>query len=111
MGLSHFMVCLFTRLAQDDPRFSWGAAIGVYTFILTFASTWGPTVWVYQSEIFPLRIRAKGAGIATFFNWISNALIGKLTPLAMDAIGYYLYAVFGGIGITMAIFAIVFVPG
>lgn len=39
-----------------------------------------------------------------------NALIGKLTPLALESIDFYLYAVFGGIGIAMGLFAIFFVP-
>ncbi|KAL3899091.1 MAG: hypothetical protein SGCHY_002287 [Lobulomycetales sp.] len=110
MGISHFLVCLFTGLSHESSSLSWGAVFFVYTFILSYASTWGPTVWVYQSEIFPLRIRAKGSGLATFFNWIMNALIGKLTPLALESIDFYLYAVFGGIGIAMGLFAIFFVP-
>lgn len=41
-------------------------------FIASFASTWGPLAWVVVSEIFPLRIRAKGVAISVASNWIFN---------------------------------------
>lgn len=44
-------------------------AIFIYLYVLSFASTWGPVVWVYQSEIFPLRVRGKAVGLATLSNW------------------------------------------
>jgi hypothetical protein len=37
-------------------------------------------VWVYQSEIFPLRLRAKGTSISTVSNWVWNAVIAKIAP-------------------------------
>ncbi|KAJ3059187.1 hypothetical protein HK102_010109, partial [Quaeritorhiza haematococci] len=111
MGTSHFCVCLFTGLSKGGSAFlAWLAVFSVYSFILFFASTWGPTAWVYQSEIFPLRIRAKGTGIATVANWVSNAIIAKITPLIIEHIDFYTYTIFGGMGFAMAIFTLLFVP-
>ncbi|KAJ3221401.1 hypothetical protein HK099_003548 [Clydaea vesicula] len=111
MGISHYMVCLFIGLSKGgNSSYSFGAVIFVYIFILFFSSTWGPVVWVYQSEIFPQRIRAKGTGIATFVNWTMNAIIAKATPLIIAAIDFKLYIIFGTTGITMAAFCIAFVP-
>lgn len=39
-----------------------------------------------------------------------NAVIGKVTPLLLASIDFYLYAVFGGIGLAMGLFTLVFVP-
>jgi len=39
-----------------------------YLFVATFAPTWGPTTWVYVSEIFPLRYRAKANGLCAATN-------------------------------------------
>jgi Sugar (and other) transporter len=48
---------------------SYGAFFSIYVFLFCFASTWGPIAWVYQSEILPIRLRAKGTGAATMSNW------------------------------------------
>lgn len=42
-----------------------------YLFVATFAPTWGPTAWVYVSEIFPLRYRAKANGLCAATNCTS----------------------------------------
>ncbi|KAJ3085910.1 hypothetical protein HK102_013694 [Quaeritorhiza haematococci] len=111
MGTAHFCVCLFTGLSKTGSAFlAWLAVLSVYSFILFFASTWGPVVWVYQSEIFPLRIRAKGTGVATVANWSWNAVIAKVTPLVLARIDFYTYTIFGSMGMAMAIFTILFVP-
>lgn len=39
-----------------------------YLFVATFAPTWGPTAWVYVSEIFPLKYRAKANGLCAATN-------------------------------------------
>ncbi|KAJ3084961.1 hypothetical protein HK102_000449 [Quaeritorhiza haematococci] len=112
MGIAHFCVCLFTGLSKNGGSniLAWLAVFSVYAFILFFSSTWGPVVWVYQSEIFPLRVRAKATGAATFANWSWNAIIAKITPLIMEKIDYFTYTIFGSMGIAMAIFTILFVP-
>ncbi|KAJ3075817.1 hypothetical protein HK102_005528 [Quaeritorhiza haematococci] len=112
MGIAHFGVCLFTGLSKNGGSnvLAWLAVFSVYTFILFFSSTWGPVVWVYQSEIFPLRVRAKATGVATVANWSWNAVIAKVTPLIIEQIDFYTYTIFGSAGILMAIFSILFVP-
>ncbi|KAJ8109078.1 hypothetical protein OPT61_g7719 [Boeremia exigua] len=65
-------------------------------FIASFASTWGPFIWVVIGETFPLRTRAKQASLATAFNWLGNFMIGFLTPYANDGIGYAFGFVFFG---------------
>jgi sugar porter (SP) family MFS transporter len=39
---------------------SYTMIIFVYVFVAAFASSWGPTTWLYCTEIFPLSMRAKG---------------------------------------------------
>ena len=36
---------------------------------------WMATVWVYPAEIAPLKIRAKGAALATAANYLGNFLV------------------------------------
>jgi len=112
MSISHFGIALFYGLSTThilQPSLAWGALICVYTYTFCFSSCWGPTPWVYQSEIFPLRIRAKGQASATMANWVWNAIVAKVTPLVLDKIGFYTYLIFGSFCVLMSIFSL-FVP-
>ncbi len=53
----------------------------VIGFIAFFAISQGAVVWVYISEIFPTRVRAKGQALATTVLWITNAIISFAFPV------------------------------
>ena len=40
----------------------------------------GAVIWVYLSEVFPNRVRAKGQSLGSFTHWVMNALISGLFP-------------------------------
>ncbi len=50
-------------------------------FIACFAVSHGAVVWVYISEVFPTRLRAKGQSLGSSSHWISNAVISLVFPL------------------------------
>jgi hypothetical protein len=52
------------------------------------------TVWVYPSEILPLRLRQRGSSVSTACNWIFNYMIVQITPIALNNIGYKTYIIF-----------------
>ncbi|ALG86642.1 sugar porter family MFS transporter [Gordonia phthalatica] len=68
---------------------SWGvlALIGANLFVIAFAASWGPVMWVMLGEMFPNRFRAVALGLCTAVNWISNFIISLLFPAAMGAVG------------------------
>lgn len=82
---------------------SWGvmALIGANLFVIAFAASWGPVMWVMLGEMFPNRFRAVALGLCTAVNWISNFIISLLFPTAMDAVGpalvYAFFALCAGI--------------
>ena len=56
-------------------------------FVAAFAIGFGPVVWVFFSEIFPLRARSKAAGLSTAYvnflafvitSWFSSMLVSLL---------------------------------
>jgi MFS transporter, SP family, arabinose:H+ symporter len=51
------------------------------TYIAFFAFSQGAVIWVYLSEVFPNRVRAKGQGLGSFTHWIMNALISAVFPV------------------------------
>ncbi|TGZ78657.1 general substrate transporter [Ascodesmis nigricans] len=65
-------------------------------FIASFASTWGPGIWVAMGELYPIRIRGSSASIATTGNWLWNFLLTFFTPLITNQISYRYGYVFAG---------------
>jgi MFS transporter, SP family, arabinose:H+ symporter len=49
-------------------------------FIAFFAFSQGAVIWVYLSEVFPTRVRAKGQSLGSFTHWIMNAAISFIFP-------------------------------
>lgn len=62
----------------------------VLTYVAFFSIGPGPITWVYSSEIFPLRLRAQGAGVAVAVNRVMNATI------SMSFISLYKAITIGG---------------
>src|SRR3984957_1944599 len=49
-------------------------------FIAFFAFSQGAVIWVYLSEVFPNRVRAKGQSLGSFTHWVMNAAIALTFP-------------------------------
>jgi SP family sugar:H+ symporter-like MFS transporter len=85
--------------SEEDPnKQSVGSVmiVAACLFIASFASTWGPGVWVAIGEMYPLRIRSTAAAFATTGNWSWNFLLTFFTPFITNAIGYKYGYVFAG---------------
>lgn len=49
-------------------------------FMASFAFSQGAVIWVYLSEVFPNRVRAKGQSLGSLTHWLANALISWAFP-------------------------------
>lgn len=56
-------------------------------FIAFFAFSQGAVIWVYLSEVFPNRVRAKGQSLGSLTHWLMNALIAGVFPVMAAASG------------------------
>jgi len=50
-------------------------------FMGCFAISQGAVIWVYMSEVFPTRVRAKGQAVGTSTLWVTNAFISAVFPV------------------------------
>src|SRR5262249_38946628 len=66
----------------------------VLFYIGFFAISQGAVIWVYLSEVFPTRVRAKGQGLGSSTHWIMNALISGAFPLWANSSGGYPFIFF-----------------
>ncbi len=81
-----------------------------YLFVCTFAPTWGPGAWLYCSEIFPTRQRAKATALTTAADWILNFAIGMFTPPAFHNITWKTYIIFAVFCFCMTIHVFLLFP-
>ena len=50
-------------------------------FIASFSFSQGAVIWVFLSEVFPTRVRAKGQSLGSFTHWFMNAAISWSFPV------------------------------
>lgn len=76
-----------------------------YIFVGVYGLAWAPGAWIYASEVFPLRYRAKGVGLAAAGNWrcvfddfFSNTvLLTSLSPSFNLALAFFVPPAFENI--------------
>ncbi|KAK8250643.1 sugar transporter [Phyllosticta capitalensis] len=66
-----------------------------YLFVAMYGFTWAPVAWIYCSEVFPLRWRAKGVGLSAATNWAFNFALAYFVPPAFRNIQWRTYIIFG----------------
>ncbi|RSH85778.1 hypothetical protein EHS25_003919 [Saitozyma podzolica] len=98
-----------------DPNYhnegTGGAGIAaMFLFGFTFNSSFGPIAWLYQIEIFPMNLRAKGAGVATAATWLATLILLQIAPIAFNNIGWKYFLVFIVFNITNSILCYFFCP-
>ncbi|MDV2475755.1 sugar porter family MFS transporter [Rhodococcus zopfii] len=75
----------------------WGAValVGANLFVVFFAATWGPIMWVMLGEMFPNRMRAVALGLSTAANWLANFTVTLAFPPLTSTVGlWFLYSLF-----------------
>ncbi|CCH41377.1 Hexose transporter 2 [Wickerhamomyces ciferrii] len=109
IGAALSFICLFIysivgtlKIDRDalDPKVNRvpGIIMVLFTcgYFVSFAPTWGTSVGVLVSELYPIHIKSHGMALAYTFNWCSNFFIGFCTPIITDHIGYSFGFVFTG---------------
>lgn len=79
-------------------------------YIAFFAFSQGAVIWVYISEVFPNRVRAKGQSLGSFSHWIMNALISWTFPLMAVSSGGYPFVFFSAMMLLQFFVVLFFYP-
>jgi MFS transporter, SP family, arabinose:H+ symporter len=75
---------------QHQERLLWF----LVAYIAFFAISQGAVIWVYISEVFPNRVRAKGQALGSSSHWIMNAMIAYTFPQLAKSSGAYPFMFF-----------------
>ena len=90
-----------------------GGAIVLVSFLVFIASHafgQGAVIWVFISEIFPTRVRAKGQALGCFTHWFMCALIAWTFPMFAAKTGAHIFAFYAVMMVLQLIWVIVMMP-
>jgi len=79
-------------------------------FIAFFSFSQGAVIWVYISEVFPNRVRAKGQSIGSFTHWFMNAVVSILFPVVAATWGSAPFFFFAAMMALQFIVVLLFYP-
>ncbi|GER56324.1 sugar transporter family protein [Striga asiatica] len=68
-------------------RFGIFAVLLLGMYIVSYSPGMGTAPWIVNSEIYPLRYRGIGGGIAAVANWISNLIVSETFLTLTEAVG------------------------
>lgn len=91
---------------QHQKLFLWLLVV----YIAFFAISQGAVIWVYISEVFPNRVRAKGQSLGSSTHWVMNALISGIFPVLAVRSGAYPFVFFAAMMVVQFFVVLFFYP-
>ena len=79
-------------------------------FIASHAVGQGAVIWVFISEIFPNRLRARGQALGSFTHWIFAAGISQTFPLIAEQSGGFVFAFYALCMVGQLVWILVAMP-
>ncbi|KAI0179080.1 putative hexose transport-related protein [Hypoxylon sp. FL1284] len=114
MATCHIIIAVIVAKNSNQwstqPAAGWAAVVMVWLFVIHFGYSWGPCSWIIVAEIWPLSSRAYGTSLGASSNWMNNFIVGQVTPIMLNQIGYGTYVLFGLLTFMGAAFIWFFVP-
>jgi SP family galactose:H+ symporter-like MFS transporter len=112
MGLAMVTVgALFNMDLDRNPALGMWAIGALLVFIVGFAMSAGPIIWVLCAEIFPLSGRDLGVTFSTATNWIVNAIVGGTFLSLLATLGNgNTFLLYGGLNALFILFFLLLVP-
>ncbi|MGI3224174.1 MFS transporter, partial [Streptomyces sp. GTA36] len=100
------MIGIFSLALPSGDGRAYAVLAMTVTFLAFQQGAISPVTWLMLSEIFPMRMRAFGMGVAAVVLWLTNFAIGLVFPSLVSGIGisatFFLFVVAG-------VFSIIFV--
>ncbi len=94
----------------DGLAKSYAALACILCFLLFMQMLISPVYWLLMSELFPMRLRGVLTGSAVACQWIFNALVALVFPVAMARFGSATFFVFAAINVGSLVFVATCLP-
>jgi sugar porter (SP) family MFS transporter len=116
-GVGGMTASLFALSLAFHAKDALGASLGLVAvgclsvYIGCFACSMGPIAWILVAEVFPLRLRSRGAAAATLGSGLSNFLVSLTFLSLIEAAGNSLtFALYGAFCVLTLVFVRYVVP-
>ncbi|MCU0959971.1 MAG: sugar porter family MFS transporter [Pirellulaceae bacterium] len=99
--------------AQANQAVGWGGTIvlaSLLVFIASHAFGQGAVIWVFISEIFPNRVRARGQALGSFTHWVMAAAISWTFPMFAAASGGHTFAFYAVMMVFQLLWVLLVMP-
>ncbi len=102
---------LFLEQAKDQAATGGTIVlVGLLVFIAAHAFGQGAVIWVFISEIFPNRVRARGQALGSFTHWVMAALISWTFPVVADWSGGHTFAIYAVMMVLQLVWVLAVMP-
>lgn len=84
--------------------------IALLVFIASHAFGQGAVIWVFISEIFPNRVRARGQALGCFTHWFMAALVSLTFPMIAEWSGGHVFAFYAVMMVLQLVWVLTKMP-
>jgi sugar porter (SP) family MFS transporter len=107
IGMAASLIILGISFLVKGEASGLTAVFAMLIFVAFFAVSLGPVAWLIISEVYPLGIRGRAMGIATFSNWVCNYFVSLTFLTLIEVLGtsgtFWLYAIICFLGLWFVI--------
>lgn len=84
--------------------------VSLMVFIASHAVGQGAVIWVFLSEVFPNRVRARGQALGCFTHWVFAAAISQTFPLIAERSGGNVFAFYAVCMVAQLLWVLLVMP-
>ncbi len=100
----------YTYGTEFTPTGSLVVLVSLLVFIASHAFGQGAVIWVFLSEIFPNRVRARGQALGSFTHWFMAALISWTFPIIAEISGGHTFAFYASMMVLQLLWVLLIMP-
>jgi MFS transporter, SP family, xylose:H+ symportor len=111
IGAAGLAFCLALTAYAFYNRIGGAVVLGsLMGYIAFFAFSQGSVIWVFLSEIFPNRVRAKGQAFGSFIHWVWCAIVSWAFPVIAERSGGHAFLFFACMMVLQLLMVWKFLP-
>ncbi|KAK9333381.1 general substrate transporter [Lipomyces starkeyi] len=92
MGTCMLLSAIFVGIGTKSLGYA--AIVVLYLFQMFFTLGWQSNMWIYPSELLPLKLRLRGGALSVVSQWLFTFVVVEITPVMINNIVYKSYIVF-----------------
>ncbi|WP_165251029.1 sugar porter family MFS transporter [Paludisphaera soli] len=110
LSLSATAWAFYTYGTEFTTFGGWVVLASLMVFIASHAFGQGAVIWVYISEVFPNRVRAKGQALGSAVHWVGALAITQTFPMIAEKSGGHAFAFYAAMMVLQLIWVLTSMP-